>query len=95
MKRVFPDKIVNIDNTDKFDNKFLFDYLECDYSSNSDVEVIYLSDLLEPKRNEEVFVKVVNKPAMYSNVYSPEDELAIFTELFNDAIQNKKKIHIV
>lgn len=95
MKKVFPDKIVNIENTDTFDNKFLFDYLECDYSSNNTVEVIYLSDLLEPKRNEEVFEKVTKKPAMYSNVYSPEDELEIFTELFNHAIKNKKKIHIV
>lgn len=95
MKKVFPDKIVNIENTDVFDNKFLFDYLECDYTSNNSVEVIYLSDLLELKRNEEVFEKVAKKPAMYSNVYSPEDELEIFIELFNDAIQNKKKIHIV
>lgn len=95
MKKVFPDKIINIENTDTFDNNFLFDYLECDYNSNKQVEVIYLSDLLESKRNEEVFEKVAKKPAMYSNVYSPEDELAIFTELFNKAIQNKKKIHIV
>jgi hypothetical protein len=95
MKKIFPNKIVNIENTDKFDNKFLFDYLECDYSSNKDVEVIYLSDLLEPKRNEEVFAKIANKPAMYSNVYSPEDELKIFTQLFTEAINNKKKIHIV
>jgi hypothetical protein len=95
MKKVSPDKIINIENTDTFDNKFLFDYLECDYASIRDVEVIYLSDLLEFKRNEEVFDKVEKKPAMYSNVYSPEDELAIFTELFNDAINNNKKIHIV
>jgi dihydroorotase-like cyclic amidohydrolase len=32
---------------------------------------------------------------MYSNVYSPEDELEIFSWLFNDAIKNNKKIHIV
>lgn len=95
MKKVFPDKIINIENTDTFDNKFLFDYLECDYSSNNDIEVIYLSDLLEPKRNEEVFEKVAKKPAMYSNVYSPVDELEIFTQLFENAIKNNKKIHIV
>lgn len=95
MKKVFPDKIINIENTDTFDNKFLFDYLECDYSSNNDIEVIYLSDLLEPKRNEEVFEKVAKKPAMYSNVYSPVDELEIFTQLFENAIKNNKKIHII
>jgi hypothetical protein len=32
---------------------------------------------------------------MYSNVYSSEDELAIFTELFKNAVKNNKKIHIV
>jgi hypothetical protein len=95
MKKVFPDKIINIENTDTFDNKFLFDYLECDYTSNKEVEVIYLSDLLETRKNLEVLEKVSKKPSMYSNVYSPEDELNIFTELFNNAIENKKKIHIV
>jgi hypothetical protein len=95
MKKVFPDKIINIENTDIFDNKFLFDYLECDYNSNKDIEVIYLSDLLENKKNIEVLEKVDKKPAMYSNVYSSEDELIIFTELFQNAIKNNKKIHIV
>jgi hypothetical protein len=32
---------------------------------------------------------------MYSNVYSSEDELTIFTELFNNAVKNNKKIHVV
>ena len=95
MKKVFHDKIINIENTDIFDNKFLFDYLECDYNSNKDIEVIYLSDLLENKKNIEVLEKVDKKPAMYSNVYSSEDELIIFTELFQNAIKNNKKIHIV
>jgi hypothetical protein len=62
MKKIFPDKIINIENTDVFDNKFMFDYLECDYKSNKDVEVIYLSDLLEEKRNEEIFEKTLKKP---------------------------------
>jgi hypothetical protein len=95
MKKIFPDKIINIENTDIFDNKFLFDYLECDYNSNSAVEVIYLSDLLESKKNSEMLEKAKLKPAMYSNVYSPKDELEIFTELFENAIKNNKKVHIV
>ncbi len=45
MKKIFPDKIINIENTDIFDQKFLFDYLEFDYESNPDVEVLYMSDL--------------------------------------------------
>jgi hypothetical protein len=32
---------------------------------------------------------------MYSNVYSPKDELDIFEKLFNDVVKNNKKIHIV
>jgi hypothetical protein len=32
---------------------------------------------------------------MYSNVYSPENELEIFKELFENAIKNNKKIHII
>lgn len=95
MKKVFPDKIINVENTDAFDNKFIFDYLECNYSSNKDIEVIYLSDLLEGKKNEEILEKVTNKPAMYSNVYSSEDELKIFIELFQNAIKGNKKIHII
>jgi hypothetical protein len=32
---------------------------------------------------------------MYSEVYSPKDELEIFLELFEYAINNNKKIHII
>jgi len=28
MKKILKNKIINIENTDLFDNKFLFDYLE-------------------------------------------------------------------
>jgi hypothetical protein len=31
MKKVLNDKIINIENTPMFDNKFLFSYLESDY----------------------------------------------------------------
>ncbi len=94
MKKIYKDKILNIENTDLFDNKFLFDYLEVD-NNKSEVEVIFLSDLLEKRKNLEILEKVNEKPAMYSNVYSPEDELDIFKALFDDAITNNKKIHIV
>lgn len=95
MKKIFPDKIINIGNTDVFDQKFLFDYLEFDYESNTDVKVIYMSDLLESRKNEEILLKTKDKPGMYSNVYSPKDELEIFTELFESAIKDQQKIHIV
>jgi hypothetical protein len=32
---------------------------------------------------------------MFSNVYSEKDELEIFNDLFEYAIKNNKKIHIV
>jgi hypothetical protein len=94
MKKVLTDKIINIEKTDLYDNQFLFEYLD-DLKVNDKVEVIFMSDLLEKKKNLEILEKVKQKPAMYSNVYSPEDELEIFKELFEDAIKNNKKIHIV
>lgn len=94
MKKVLKDKIINIEKTDLFDNQFLFDYLVLDFL-NSDIEIIYMSELLEKRKNIEILEKVSEKPAMYSNVYSPKDELEIFNELFNNAIKNNKKIHIV
>ncbi len=94
MKKVLTDKIINIENTDLYDNRFLFEYLSPD-SLESGLKVIYISDLLEKRKNEEILKKVKEKPAMYSNVYSPKDELEIFEELFYEAIKNNKKIHIV
>lgn len=95
MKKIYKNKIINIENTDLFDNRFLFDKLVWEAEKNQDIEIIYLSDLLEKRKNEEILKKVSEKPAMYSNVYSPKDEFEIFEELFENAIKNKKRIHIV
>lgn len=94
MKKIFKDKILNIENTDLYDQTFLFEYVE-DISSSSERQIIFLSDLLESRKNEEVLQKVSEKPAMYSEVYSPKDELEIFSELFEQALKEKKKIHII
>ncbi len=94
MKKILKDKIINIENTNIFDNKFLFEYLEIN-KRDSNIEIIYLSDLLELKKNIDILEKVNNKPAMYSNVYSPEDELEIFKDIFDNALKNKKRVHIV
>lgn len=94
MKKIFKDKILNIQGTDTFDNTFLFEYFE-NIQSQENIEIIYLRDLLEQKKNLEVLEGVKEKPAMYSEVYSPKDELEIFTGLFEDAIKNNKKIHII
>ena len=93
MKKIFKDKIINIDEN-LFDNKFLFDYLEVDYKSKN-VEVFDMRELLKPKENTELLNNLKWKFAMYSEVFSPKDELEIFEELFEYAISNNKKIHIV
>lgn len=94
MKKIFKDKILNIDWTDKFDNKFLFSYLKTDFSLDK-VETFYMKDLLLKKENTELLNVIWDRYAMFSNVYSESDELEIFKELFQYAISNNKKIHIV
>jgi len=93
MKKILRDAIVNLPDTDIFDETFVFEYLE--EPQHSEIEIIYLRDLLEEKKNESLLEKVQEKPAMWSNVYSPKDELEIFTSLFESAIQENKKIHII
>lgn len=94
MKEVLKDKIINIENTPLFDNKFLFSYLDSDYKLDN-VEVFYMSELLKEKENIELLNNLNWKFAMYSEVYSPKDEFEIFQGLFDYAINNNKKIHII
>lgn len=93
MKKVFKDKIVNFDEN-IFDNKFLFSYLKSDYKTEN-IEVFFMEELLKEKENSELLNNLNWKFAMYSEVYSPKDELEIFEKLFNYALENNKKIHIV
>ena len=93
MKKVYKNSIENIPRTDIFDNTFVFEYLE--NPTSEDTEIMYLRDLLEKYKNEDILKKTPEKPAMYSEVYSPKIELQIFTELFEKALKNNKKIHIV
>lgn len=94
MKKIYKDTILNIEGTDTFDNTFLFEYL-LNVQAQGDIEIVYLRDLLVERKNEDILKKVAEKPAMYSEVYSPKDELEIFTELFETALSEGKKIHIV
>jgi len=94
MKKVLKNKIINISKTDKFDSKFNFSVLNFD-NNQENIKIINMSELLEEKKNLEMLEKANTKPASYSNVYSPEDELEIFKDIFNKAIENNKKIHIV
>lgn len=93
MKKIYKDRIINIENTDIFDNTFLFEYLDWEYFKN--VEVIFMSELCEKRKNFDILQKVREKPAMWGNVYAPERELEIFEQLFETALKEKKKIHIV
>ena len=101
MKKINKDSITNIENTDLFDNTFSLDYMTSPLASllqgegNKSVEIIYLRDLLEEYKNEEMFEKTHQKPAMWSEVYSSVDEFTIFTKLFEEAIEKKEKVHIV
>ena len=95
MKQIFKDKIINIDSNIE-DKKFLIKKLNWEKNiSNNDFEVIFLSEMLEKRKNLEMLEKAKTKPATWSNVYSPKDELEIFENLFDNAIKNNKKIHIV
>ena len=99
MKQVFKDKIINIDNNIE-DNKFLIKKLNWEFSSQAspkgeEIFVVFLADLLEKRKNLEMLEKSKEKPATWSSVYWAKDELDIFKTIFDDAIKNSRKIHIV
>ncbi len=96
MKKVYKDKIVNIVWTNRFDNKFSFEYINnIKVGNKENMKIIFLADLLEERKNLEMLEKSKIKPATYCNVYSPKDELEIFKKLFDNSIKNNQKIHIV
>ena len=53
MKEVLNDKIINISNTDLFDNTFLFTYLKTDFFSEN-IEVFFMKDLLKKRENTDL-----------------------------------------
>lgn len=94
MKKINKNTITNIPNTPFFDNTFLFSYLEIDFS-HQNVEVVFMSDVLKQKENSELLKNIGDKYAMFANVYSEESEFEIFKHLFETALKNNKKIHII
>lgn len=95
MKQVFKDKIVNIDKN-YFDNKFLFEIYDFSkWTSSDETKIVFLEDLLKEKKNEELLEKVKVHPAMWSEVFSPKDELDIFNKLFEEAISSNTRTHII
>ncbi len=95
MKQILKNKIIDI-NQNYFDNKFLFEiYNFSKWINSNNTKIIYMSDLLEKRKNETLLEKVKVHPAMWSEVYSPASELEIFTEIFENAISKKEKTHII
>lgn len=95
MKQILKNKILDIDEN-YFDNKFLFEiYNFSKWIKSNETKIIFLSDLLKEKKNEDLLEKVKVHPAMWSEMYSPKDELEIFTKIFEEAIQTKKRTHII
>jgi hypothetical protein len=54
-----------------------------------------MADLLKTTKNETLLEKIKIHPAMWSEMYSPKDELEIFTNIFDEAINTKKRTHII
>lgn len=93
MKQIFRDKIINIDEN-KFDKRFLYK-LPVWILKSEKVKIVFMEELLKERKNEELFNNLGDKYAMFSNVYSPKDELEIFKKVFDDAIMTGQKTHIV
>ena len=91
---VEPTAISNIHWTDSLEKIFQFKIAN-EVNQTTDTKVVFMRDLLSKKQNTELLEKVSQKPAMYSNIYSPSDELKIFTELFEQAISTHQKVHII
>lgn len=94
MKYVSSKSIRNIKWTDIFDSCFLFSRT-LGISASEQIKIIHIWDILKQKKNADIEKDISSKPAMYSNMYSAKDELVIFTELFENALKNKEKIHII
>ncbi len=62
---------------------------------NNNVLIVFLEDILQKRKNDSLLEKIQKYPAMWSEVYSPKDELEIFSRLFDFAIWENKKIHII
>lgn len=92
MKYVWKNNITHIQGTDMFEDTFVFSSIT-QKRYPQDVQVISLKQELEKKKNDKILDKVKVHPAMWSEVYSPKDELEIFTYFFEEARQNNTKIH--
>lgn len=94
MKKIYRDKILNVEDTNVFDSVFLFEYISKIQDAWS-TKIIHIWELLEAYKNTEIEKRLSEKPAMWSEVYAPKDELEIFTRLFEEAVKSNQKVHVV
>jgi|GEM_PF-839370 len=88
MKHVFSDKITLIENTDPFDNQYLFD-IATGVSSSMECNI---AKLLVSYQNDRVEYRQDYK--LWNQVYPGAKELEIFQEIIETALNQNKKIHI-
>lgn len=87
MKKVYYDKIINV-SWDPFDGRFILDVA----TNINSWSYFDMSEKLLEYKNENLNYKADYK--LWSQVYSPKDELKIFEEIFEKAINTWNKIHI-
>lgn len=88
MKHVFSDHITLIEDTDPFDNRYLFD-IATDISSPLEYD---MAKLLMPYHNDRVEYHKDYK--LWNQVYPGAKELEIFQEIIEIALNQNKKVHI-
>lgn len=96
---VFDEKFIfeahQIEKGEKFSCQIAGIPFEVSWYKSWSVEVFFIEDILSIYKNKEILEKIAKFPAMWSEVYSPKNELEIFQALFDYATLNKKKIHIL
>lgn len=88
MKHIFADRITLIEDTDPFDNRYLFD-IATDISSPLEHD---MAKLLVPYHNDRVEYRRDYK--LWNQVYPGAKELEIFQEIIETALSQNKKVHI-
>lgn len=89
MKQVLSHSITLISDTNPLDNQYLF-RIASDISSPM---IIDIAELLKEFRNDRVEYKKDYK--LWNQVYSPDKELELFQEIFEKALENGQKVHII
>jgi hypothetical protein len=94
MKHVLRQSIVQ-QGANLFEQKMLFDILTPSVHQTQKTQIICMRDLLLKRKNESILEKLTLHPAMWSEVFRPEDELEIFTEICDWALASWVKTHII